>query len=247
MSGGNLVFAYGAGRGRPLAFPTQNGQPILISREQWEECCCDGGPCAVCAAATLREWTLSHGFPTKDTGVLPYALDGLSLDGTTSLGGIGIEESAIKQIGPSAFSDAAVLIFPVVRKNFTISYDYRITGGGKHWVNVMSSQELASQTLLIGSWSTNSADTRGRLLAGPTNTGSACIEEYPPPELDGILPQEQNVWRTRSITKRGKTLLFTDGSVGPITLSRCYFPVRGHISLTLGPWTYVRNIRIDPA
>lgn len=204
------------------------------------------GPCSLCASANLREWTQLHTFPTSDVGTLPYTLDGSTVAGTTILGTITSDGSSFGQsAGPWAFSDASVIIFPLVRRDFAMSYEYTISAGGKHWINVMSGTDLATYTFIIGSWSNDASNTIPIMRSGNTSTSINCVEEYPIPELDGLLPQTSGVWRARTISKINRSITFTDGAVGPISFSRCYVPTRGYISLTLGPGVRIRNLSIS--
>lgn len=208
------------------------------------------GPCALCGSPTLRAWSSLHGFPTADGG-LPYSLDGSTVAGTTIYGDITSDGTSFGRAGsgstgPPLVADNAIIVFPVVAKDFSISYEYKIASGGKHWTQVMADYaDVDSASIGFGSWSTNFSNTRARIGAWTHQTGSPCQDEYEPPELAGLWPQTAGVWRTRTMSKAGRTITFTDGGVGPIALTRCYFPARGHVALCLGPGVRIKNLTIS--
>ncbi len=204
-------------------------------------------PCTLCASPTLAAWSALHSFPTSDSG-LPYSLDGSSVAGTTIYGDISSDGTSFGRagggdLGGGLAADTSIIVFPVVAKDCLISYEYQISAGGKHNVRFRAATTMNTAEVGIGSWSTNSSDTRGAVFAG-VNQSSSCRDEYPPAELSGALPQTSGVWRTRTIEKEGRNVSFTDGAAGPFAMNRCFFPVRGHIALVLGPGVRVKNLSI---
>lgn len=207
-------------------------------------------PCALCASATLREWTALHGFPTADSGAVPYSLDGSTVSGTTIYGDITSDGSSFGRAGSGDLggginADTSLIIFSIIRRDLSISYEYTISAGGKHWAQLMASTDINAAAIYIGSWSSNYSDTIGLVGAGSGQTTTMCQSEYPPTEIDGILPQASGVWRTRTLAKAGRTITFTDGAGGPVAVTRCFIPVRGYVGLTLGPGVRIRNLTIS--
>lgn len=206
--------------------------------------------CALCGSATLAEWMALHGFPTADAG-LPYSLSGASLTGTTIFGDIASDGASFGRVGSGDLggglvADTSVILFPgIVGRDCTFSYEYRISSGGKHRILIHAEEVLNTAGVSIGSWSSNSSNTIGEISAGVNQFGTVCSNEYPPAELSGVLPQTSGVWRTRTLVKAGRTITMTDGTAGPITITRCFFPLRGYLGMVLGPGVRVRNVSIS--
>lgn len=210
-------------------------------------------PCLLCSSGTLPAWLALNDFPADDFGALPYSLSGSTVAGTTIYGDITSDGLTFGRAGsggagsPMIF-DNAVIVFPVVARDFTLSYDYEISAGGKHWLQIMADAgNVNSPFVAIGSWSNNFSNTRALAGAGSTQSASWCQIDEEPIELAGLLPQTSGVVRTRTIAKAGDTIRFTDGATGPISLKRCYFPTRGHLALNLGPGVRISNLSVVPA
>jgi len=225
-------------------------------------CSCGELPCTLCNGYTdLVAFAEAYNFPSTQTpdASFPFSYSGSSLTGITnwqtsdviSTGGYLIRSTCVNTGSPLT-DDEAIIYFNVIKSNVTVSYEYFLqdTGcvsGGKHRV-VWLADPLSSSTigqLQIGSWSNNSSNTQG-FIRVEANYDTTCQIQQPPPEIpDFILPQTKGEWRTRTIVKNGDNILFTDGDVGPISLTRCWFPLNGAIGLLLGPGVRVRNITIS--
>jgi hypothetical protein len=208
---------------------------------------CGRRTCTLCGSNTLPAWSTLHGFPTVDSG-LPYSLDGPSLTGTTIYGditsdGTSFGRSGSGDLGGGINADTSLIVFPVVARDCTVSYEYEISAGGKHRLSFLSGTALSSAQVMIGSWSSDFSNTVGDLGAGVNQLLTSCVYEAPA-ELS-ILPQTSGVWRTRTFVKTGRTILVTDGGTGPIPVTRCFFPVRGYVALTLGPGVRVKNLSVS--
>lgn len=207
--------------------------------------------CDLCGSHTVDQWMAANGFPTAESGSLPYSLDGSSVAGTLIYGDITSDGSSFGRagggsLGPPLIFDNAIIVFPLILREFTISYEYMISAGGKHWAQLMAdSLDPSSAIVAFGSWSDNFSNTIGTLLAGSSQSQSTCQNFSPPAELAGLLPQSSGVWRTRTMVKSGNTITMTDGNVGPIAVTRCFVDALGHVSMNLGPGVRIRNLVIS--
>jgi len=215
--------------------------------------CCqdyyDSGPCSLCGSSTLAEWSSLHGLPTHNIGS-SYSTDGSHTIGTTIIGGLASDGDSIYNDGSgSAFSDASLMFFPVVLRDFKLSYKYYYNGSldGKHLMIMAAQPTVAGVGIQVGSWAPMSGGARASVRAGNADSTISCVNEYPDTvEIPfGSLPQHFNEWRTRTIIKKGDQITLIDGSEGPFTMVRCFFPVRGYVGLMLGAYIRVKDISLS--
>ena len=215
--------------------------------------------CQLCASTSLADWAHRvHGFPIAESGSRPYVLSGSTVAGTTIHGDITSDgesfgRSGSGDLGGGIAADSSLIIFPIVVDGVVVTYEYKISAGGKHIVQFMESTALSAAFVRIGSWSSDNSNTIGTLGAG-VNQAPTCRDEYPPPELDGQLSQESGVWRKRIIAKTNRTMMMKDGDLSMslryddpfprIRMTRCYVQVMGYVAMMLGPGVRIRNLRI---
>ena len=193
----------------------------------------------------MHRWATLWGFPTEDSGALPFMLDGSSLAGVTMYGDIASDGTSLGRagyydLGGGLRYDHAKLVFPIVRRDFAVTYEFYNRGANKHWWEVRASDIVLDAALVIfGSW-----DNKAILGAGMKQTATMCQLSWPPGEVPNI-DMGTGAWKTRTMVKKGRFWTYQDDSYGPISVKRCYLPVRGHIALTLGPYVRVKNIVIS--
>jgi hypothetical protein len=205
--------------------------------------------CTIGIYDRLRLWAAAQNFPANDFGEGGEfsGMDGIVVQGDIIWDAAGY----YRRSGAGAvYFDSSFMWLPVARKNFEISYSYRIAAdGGKHYPVFGAAKDFNKAYLAVGSWSSNFSNTIGYLaLYGHAPSPGFLFEQYPPAELAGQLSQERFVWRTRKICKVGPIIYFSDSGVGPIVLGRCWLGVRGWIGLRVGPSLWIKDLMVgDPS
>lgn len=208
---------------------------------------CDYLPCELCGFETSKDFMDFYKFPTIESGYngsYDGNSSGILIQGDLIWNGLYFERLGTSDSG-AIQSDGSFLWLPLIRKNFSISYEYYCVSGGlaKHKTSLLLSSKMGdhnSASFTCGSWNYDY-----EISIHQSGWSNVCYSEWPPPEFSGM-PTSTDIWHVRTITKNGTDLSMKDSnSYYTRTLNRCWLDTIGHLGFIIGPYMRIRNISIS--